>query len=290
MSKSSKELRFNLEELSQQVGLSTTRLRVWELRYGILPIEREFSDDGKVYVSADVDRIRGLISALDANQNEVVTLQHRLVVNKTSVTDIYPLLLEAFSNYDEPSAQTLLDAGADDLTHEIFFEEVLLPVLNEIGARWEAGTLSVGLEHFASNIIRGKLLDLARRWGDGEGPMAILACAPGEIHEFPLMMLGILLHQHGWSIRYLGMNTPIAAILETVEFSEPDVILIAARLPEMFEAVIPQLRALSHKSNLILAGRGASKEIADQMKASLVKGGPRAATAEILNLIHRDQR
>ena len=38
----------------------------------------------------------------------------------------------------------------------------MLPYLHELGERWASGEASVGQEHFASQLIRGRLLGLAR--------------------------------------------------------------------------------------------------------------------------------
>ena len=40
----------------------------------------------------------------------------------------------------------------------------------ELGERWESGTASVVQEHFATNVIRGRLAGLARAGGTGTAP------------------------------------------------------------------------------------------------------------------------
>ena len=48
--------------------------------------------------------------------------------------------------------------------------DVVLPVLVEIGARWERDELSVGHEHFASHLLERRLLGMARGWEAGPRP------------------------------------------------------------------------------------------------------------------------
>ena len=74
---------------------------------------------------------------------------------------------------------------------------------------WQGGTASVAMEHFASNVLRGRLAGLARSWGSGHGPQALLACPPGELHDMALMVFGIVLNRNGWRIDYLGASTPV---------------------------------------------------------------------------------
>lgn len=41
-------------------------------------------------------------------------------------------------------------------------QDVLLPYLHLLGDRWPTGEVSIGQEYFASSLIRGRLLGLAR--------------------------------------------------------------------------------------------------------------------------------
>jgi hypothetical protein len=63
--------------------------------------------------------------------------------------------------------------------HQTNSSGLVIPYLHRLGDRWEAGEVSVVREHFASNLIRGRLLGLAQGWGQGRGPRAVLACVPG---------------------------------------------------------------------------------------------------------------
>ena len=91
---------------------------------------------------------------------------------------------------------------------------MLVPYLRELGERWEHGEVSVAQEHFASNLVRGRLMALARSWDRGAGPRALIACAEGELHDLPLLSFGLVLRGHGWRISYLGADTPVASIVD----------------------------------------------------------------------------
>ena len=108
-----------------------------------------------------------------------------------------------------------------DLSLTTVLRDVVLPYLTELGERWERGTASVAQEHFATNVIRGRLAGLARGWGNGHGPRAVLACPPGELHDLALMVFGIVLHGSGWRIDYLGMSTPVEELTRTVDARRP---------------------------------------------------------------------
>src|SRR5688572_28720824 len=99
-------------------------------------------------------------------------------------------LTAALDRFDEPRSQAVLDQVLAVMTVDTVLGEVVLPYLQELGARWERGEASIAHEHFASSVLRGRLLGLARGWGQGIGPLALLACVPGEQHDLGLIAFG----------------------------------------------------------------------------------------------------
>ena len=105
---------------------------------------------------------------------------------------------DALEAFDEPRAQAVFDELLSMATVDGLLSEVLMPYLHDLGDRWERGEISVAQEHVASNILRGRLLGLARGWGRGAGPRALLACPEGERHDLGLIAFGLALRERGW--------------------------------------------------------------------------------------------
>lgn len=283
-------------ELSKRVGVSEHLLRAWELRYDLMAPAR--SEGGyRLYTAADEKRVRRMLSYLADGLAAAQAAQAAKAESRAGQTSPLPeikdldhgyeLLRESLDGFDEPVAQNILDRMFRDYPIESVLREVVLPYLKEMGARWSTKTLSVGQEHFASNIFRGRLAELAKGWGEGEGPSALLACPPGEEHEFALLIAGIMLHRNGWTIRYLGKNTPLPDIIELASQIRPAMVLISSIAPERFTSVISELRRLSTLTSLVIGGRGATQEIADQCHAKVVDGDPISAPEEIAKVLGR---
>jgi methanogenic corrinoid protein MtbC1 len=183
-------------------------------------------------------------------------------------------LRQALDAFDEPAAQAVLDRLLADLSVAAVLRDLVLPYLADLGERWQRGTASVAMEHFASNLIRGRLAGLARGWGSGHGPQALLACPPGELHDMALMVFGIVLHRNGWRIGYLGASTPVEELERAVEASSPDLVVLASTLPETLEPLGPELASLARRAPLALAGAGATAQIARAAGARLMAGDP----------------
>jgi DNA-binding transcriptional MerR regulator len=286
-------------ELSRRLGISEHVLRAWERRYGIPAPVR--SDGGyRLYTSADEARIRRMqthiTDGLSAAQAARATLtEHPSTTSPATsggasgtgpaaTVEALALALDAF---DEPTAQAALDRLLSDYTVESVLRDLLLPYLRRLGERWESGEISVAHEHFASNLLRGRLTNLARGWGNGNGPAAVLACAPGEQHDLPLLMLGIALNRLGWRIVYLGGDTPIDVLGQVAERGRPVLVVLALTNPQRLRGHREHLTQLADTFSLAIAGAGATSSLARQTGAQLLTADPVTAAEQIHH--QRDQ-
>ena len=190
-------------------------------------------------------------------------------------------LQRALDAFDEPAAQAVLDRLVSDLSLTTMLREVILPYLAELGERWVQGTASIAQEHFASNVIRGRLAGLARGWGDGHGPRAMLACPPGELHDLALMIFGIALNRRGWRIDFLGANTPVDELTRAAQARQPDLVVLAVTRPETLAPLTAELLVLARHTSLVLAGAGATPQLAAAVHAQLLTGDPVTAADNI---------
>jgi DNA-binding transcriptional MerR regulator len=278
-------------ELSRRLGVSDHVLRAWESRYGLLQPVR--SPGGfRLYSEADESRVRrmqayladGLSAAQAARAAQAGEAgtdpdpdpARRAEPQRAApvVNDSCAALRQALDAFDEPAAQAVLDRLLADLSVPAVLRDVVMPYLADLGVRWQRGTVSVALEHFASNVIRGRLGSLARGWGSGHGPRALLACPPGELHDLGLMAFGIVLNRNGWRIEYLGTSTPVEELDRAVDALHPDLVVIAATLPDTLGSLRPALESLARRAPLALAGAGVTPEIASAVGARRMAGDP----------------
>jgi methanogenic corrinoid protein MtbC1 len=178
----------------------------------------------------------------------------------------------AFDALDEPAAQAALDRLFGSFALESALGKVIVPFLHRLGERWARAHVSVADEHFASNVVGGRLHALARGWGQGVGPRALLACAPAEQHELGLLCFGLLLRERGWRIAYLGAATPPHDIRLACETLEPAVTVLAAVTPERFVDARGEIRELAAHTRVAIGGAGASEALAGGIGAELLDG------------------
>ena len=75
-------------------------------------------------------------------------------------------------------------------------------------------------------------------------------------------------------IDYLGANTPVEELGRAVDATHPDLIVLAATLPETLKPLRPKLTALARRAPLALAGTGATPQLASAVGARLIAGDP----------------
>jgi DNA-binding transcriptional MerR regulator len=218
-------------ELARRTGVSPELLRAWERRYELLRPERTptgyrlYSEDDVARVLRMQDLLRSGLAAAEAARQASdaapAPTTPPLAVNAGRLTD-------ALARFDDAAAHDALDQLLAQFTGTAVLEHVVLPLLRDLGERWAGGDASVAEEHFASSLLRGRLLGLARGWDRGGGPRAVLACAPGELHELGLIAFGIALRTQGWRITYLGADTPAETLVTAVAAVAPAAVVVVA--------------------------------------------------------------
>jgi DNA-binding transcriptional MerR regulator len=252
-------------ELSKRSGVSPELLRAWERRYGLLRPTR--STGGlRLYSPADLERVRlmrrHLAEGVAAAEAAALALRADAAL-QTPGTSLREELRQALDGFDEPRAQNAFDRLLAVTTIDTLLRDVVLPYLGDLGERWERGEASVAQEHFASAVLRGRLLGLARGWGLGVGPLVVLACLPGEQHDLGLIAFGLAMRAHGWRVVYLGPDTPLETVGEASRELQPRLVVLHAVSEERVRPLRAALSALAREQRVALGGAAGHGEVVD---------------------------
>jgi DNA-binding transcriptional MerR regulator len=272
-------------ELARRTGVSPELLRAWEQRYGLLRPTRT-AGGFRLYSAADEARVRRMqrhvSDGLAAAQAAQLILSGEPVETTAPpaaalLDDEADNLADSLDGLDEQAANSALDRLFSAYTVEAVLQRVVIPYLQRLGQRWETGEVSIAQEHFASNLIRGRLLGLAQGWGQGRGPAAVLACLPGEQHELGLLVFGVALRRRGWRITYLGTNSPIDAVADVTRSLLPAAVVLFSVDPGNFSGHAPEIAQLAEQTQVLLAGAGATPEIARRTQTHVLDQDPVSA-------------
>ena len=269
-------------EFARRVGVSPELLRAWQGRYGLLSPIRS-SGGFRLYTDEDAERVARMLQALQqglsAREAAQAALAQPLPASAQAratgpglLDDAPARLLAAIESYDEGTVQTLLDDSLAAFGLEAVVGELIIPALTQVGLAWKKDPSAISQEHFASHLIRGRLLALARLWGRGSGPLALLACVPGEEHDIPLLALGLLLRSYGWRILFLGANTPAPTLTHTIAQTSPVITVVTSFDAELLAVEGRALRRLARHSELVVGGPGATEEVCKRFGLRRLEG------------------
>ncbi len=285
-------------ELSKRTGESPHVLRAWEERYGLLHPARTASGY-RLYGPEDERRVHAVIElreqGMSTGQAAATVLESERMqppgappdepLQQVVAGELVQRLRDAMDSYDDEAAHIALDEVLTSVSLEAAIRDVILPYLHDLGDRWAQGKADIAAEHFASSIIRRRLSVQALTWGVGNGPIAVLACPPGELHDIALLSFGLVLGRAGWRVRYLGQDTPLASLASACRVIQADLVVLAGTRPTVFLAHAASLRQLAKAYTVAIAGAGASIELATYVGAHFLEGDPVSASSQAAQLL-----
>jgi len=112
----------------------------------------------------------------------------------------------------------------------VIFDEVLTPVLHQIGEMWEKGEKSITEEHFASQTIRDSIIRLQGIIRIPSNKISNVFCLnfSTELHDIALKMVDHILELKGYNILYSGQITPMINIKQLFDKYMPQRVYVSS--------------------------------------------------------------
>jgi methanogenic corrinoid protein MtbC1 len=272
----------NIAALARRTGVAADTLRKWEQRYGVLRPARTPGGQRR-YSELDVERVEWLRARL-AEGYRIGEASALLGPGEWRAArtphELQQTLFAAVQRSDPTALCQLLDQ-AFAIEPQVAFREILEPLLARVGTAWQRGELSVAQEHLATQAVRARLAWRLAEARAGVLGAAVLACLPGERHDVGLLMLAVLLQADGWSVAYLGAETPLEDALALAR-------RVSARLLCLSTTLVGghglPLGPVSDGTRVVLGGHAATSELAGRLGATFAGGGAVEAVAELRRL------
>lgn len=250
---------YNIGAVSRMTGIPAATLRAWERRYGF-PESMRTAGGHRMFSEGDVLRLRWVKARLDSGlrvSRAVLALRHHeeqggAVRVEGHVSPVFEAPAESASldaTRERLMACLLRDdlEGADEVLNdalavappEAIILRVITPALSGLGDAWEHGQIDVGEEHLSTNYLRQRLLLwMLTAPPPRAGRPIVLACAPDELHEGSLLILGALLRRGLRPVAYLGQAVPLPDLAHFVEEFKPRLVVLVAMRGETAEALV----------------------------------------------------
>ena len=220
-----------------RTGLSPDLIRAWEKRYQA--VEPGRTDTARrLYSDSDVHRLKllkqateggrrigdiagftdeQLQSLIDSDRPEPAVPTRLAPDESDSLANIRFEVMQAVRAHDPQLIDELLLKASLENTIPVLMEEVISPVLREIGEGTRDGSLRIAQEHVATAQIRtflGSLRPASTEYQSA--PKIVITTPSGQLHELGALMVSVTCASEGWSPIYLGPNTPADEIAAAV--------------------------------------------------------------------------
>jgi len=212
-----------IRTVSILTGVNAITLRAWERRYGLVVPQRT-PKGHRLYTQQDVGRINRIVELLEQgiSVGHVKPLLDQAPgdVAAPSATDEgdtwkdhQDRMLGAIEGFDEQALDRIYNDALSLYPLDIVNQRLTTPLLRLLGERWKKRDTGIAEEHFFSLYLRNKLGARIHHMNQrGNGPLLLLACLPGELHETGLLFFALAAVDAGYRALILGANTPLQQI------------------------------------------------------------------------------
>jgi DNA-binding transcriptional MerR regulator len=280
--------------VARRTGVAVATLRAWESRYGVLKPART-EGGHRLYAQEDVDRVLAVLRltaqdwsvaaaaasvTADRSPARLALLATRPAADGWSAVDgtvhdeddavggagtgrrqdpattrFRDALGRAIHGFDGQGAETILDESFARFGVAFTLEDVVMPVLRDLGEGWEEDPALIAAEHFATNTLRPRLQRLLHGARSAAAPVCLAAAPADEDHELGVLAAASVAADQGFRVTYLGSRTPVAALERSAATLRPDVVLIGAINARAARRFLDELPDLSGAC-LIVGGPG----------------------------------
>ncbi|MDM5211858.1 MerR family transcriptional regulator [Peribacillus sp. NJ4] len=238
------EGKYNIKAVSKLLDIQPGTLRAWERRYKFIePVRNESGH--RLYTEKHLQILKWLINKTEQGFtiSQAVSLLESTGYLATGVpeknrkdeqtTKLSDELIEALLNFNENKAHMLISQAFSMYTIEHTIVDLLGSILVQIGDKWERGEITSAHEHFASNILKSRISSVMHTIPtNGFLPKALTVCAPGEKHEFGLLVFTIFLKRKGYETIYLGESIADKDLFTVLNIIRPSYLFMSCSLKE----------------------------------------------------------
>lgn len=155
-------------------------------------------------------------------------------------------LLAELTSYRTDAARRRLNKMSFEHSPTAIVEEVVRPVMYDVGRLWQRGDITVAQEHHATAVVHAWLMGSLARFQPSRRELIVCAAAPGNEHENGLASVALALAEAGFRIVYIGRSVPVDALVRAVEDNDAHALLLSLTTVRDLEGLRSTARALSH--------------------------------------------
>lgn len=250
-------MEYSIKDLETFTGIKAHTIRIWEKRYKILVPERtdtnirHYSEQDLKYMMniALLNNNGYKISKLAVHSPEqIAELVTKQFDGSSCSEDQTELLVQQLIDLDSTGFESNIDKLIEQFGLQAVVLKVITPFMQKVGWLWQAGSITPVHEHFASNIIRKKILNAINNepadFIDEQKKYALFL-PENEQHELGILFAYYLLHKRGHTVLYLGQNVPVPDLLKENAVGDTKVFVTAITTSVSYEKLLSRITQLA---------------------------------------------
>jgi len=272
---------YPIKVVSRLTSLSAHVIRIWEKRYNaVVPARTE--TNRRLYTEQDIMKLRLLqkLTSFGYNIGQIgkftipqlqeladLDITEKIDDSVTSLDDNqnHSLIKEAMTAIrllDSDKLEGILLQAVVQIGQNRILEELITPILEELGQQWQEGHIRAYHEHLATTVIRKFLTDqIAKISLSPYAPSIIVTTPIGQLHELGALIASFVATNQGWQVVYLGANLPAediaaAALEKNIKYVLLSIVYPADD-PKLHTEILQLSDYLQGKTQLIIGGRAA---------------------------------
>ena len=293
--------KYSIKVVSMRTGLSAHAIRAWERRYNIVSPKRD-KNNRRYYTEEDIERLALLKKATDAGfsisqlvasrdeelkelissmniidlpvRNNMPQSETKISLPETSFENYIESFMSALEQMDSKGLENTLIQSETDYGLNGMIENVIVPLMEEIGEGWRKGDLRISHEHLASHVIRTFLSGvLAANKTSPSAPNVLVTTPSDQWHDIGALIIAVTAASEGWNVTYLGANLPSEEIAGAVKHNNCKAVILSIVYPEDDPSLVQEIRklrrSLSDNVAIVAGGRASTsyKSVLDEIGA-----------------------
>jgi DNA-binding transcriptional MerR regulator len=229
---------FSIKDLENLSGVKAHTIRIWEKRYNILEPKRTETNI-RYYDLHCLQKLLNItllhdfgykISKISTySEEQIPLLVNEIITKKTVKNHAISSFKMAMMNFDQSMFVKVYDQILNEKSFGEIFNEIFVPLMNEIGLLWQTDTISAAHEHFLTYLIKQKImLNIERvqlKPSVKNDKVFILFLPSNEIHDLGLLFLNYEILNKGYKTIYLGESVPVESLKDVKVYFDKIVFL-----------------------------------------------------------------
>ena len=222
---------FSIRDMENLSGIKAHTIRIWEKRYNLFTPERT-STNIRYYSLQSLQKLLNVtllynngykiskIAKLD--ESHIPIIVREIVANNSEKNHAINAFKLAMINFDQTLFLNTYNSLLSERSFRDIFNEVFIPLLNELGLLWQTDTISPSHEHFITHLIKQKIYINTEKLQLVEptkkDKVFALFLPENEIHEIGLLYLNYEITLRGYKSIYLGQTMPIESLVDLLKY------------------------------------------------------------------------